>query len=115
MHFTALPESAGIVSSDNFNVVAQAIGKVFPGRRFKYYSIVSGAPYSIRILSEFSYDDFVELPRPLSSEDVAHQLVWLINEARYNPPENPGKNRGWEVRVAMLKGYFVAIVIAKWI
>lgn len=80
-----------------------------------YFKPVEGLPFSARIISAHYMEDMASLP-PSSSMGLAINLTRLSEtEARYDPPENPSKQKGWEIRKAVIGGKPVAIALAKWI
>ncbi len=81
---------------------------------FDYFKPIEGLPFSGRIFSFYSLPDMVQLPQSMSPEGLAVELLNLREEARYDPPENPGKQKGWEIRKSFLGGRPVAIALAKW-
>ncbi len=78
------------------------------GKRFGFgaMTIVRGAPRTGRILLMNQRWDAVTLRSRLSPYGAVTEMTRLVRseEARYDPPENPGMIQGWEVRKAMVDG-----------
>jgi hypothetical protein len=123
MHMT-IDEVLGSVTvfvtkgSDPYVVAAGLDLVINPALNFYYQKPVEQGllPYSTRIFSVRELLGSFALPRPSSPGWIASQLFqYTQGEARYDPPENPGKQKGWEIRQAMVGTERVAVAIAVWI
>lgn len=122
MHVNQLPAHSSIVGSAVADVGRLAtwleVAKYGHGEFFLAAEPVDESPLSARIFhtSALAEHEFA-FPRPLSSIEVAQELLRFTPEARYPPlPEHRvGWQKGWEIRTANCDQRFIVIALANWV
>jgi hypothetical protein len=120
MELSEVPESELVVASADPATLADALRSIVAeGKRFGFgaMTIVRGAPRTGRILLMNQRWDAVTLRSRLSPYGAVTEMTRLVRseEARYDPPENPGMIQGWEIRKATVDGDPVAIIWTSWV
>ena len=114
MDILALPISQSLGFATTEDEVAKLFGLAADNQIFTHWAPIKAAPISGRIFATTQYYDMATFREPGTVDHVARELCELIPLARYVPFENPGKQKGWEIRRSMLGGKPAAIAWAAW-
>ncbi len=104
------------VSDDQKSIEDYLISIFGNGNSISHISVVHGERRSGRILLQKRSIDSVPLPRPVSAEKIAIEMLRLAKEeARYDPAVRPKHHKGWEIKRAVIDSSPVAILLAQWV
>jgi hypothetical protein len=120
MEIHEVPPSQLIVSSSNTDTLVTAVDSILrecEERSFNALAFVRGTSRTGRIFLINRHWDATPLPRPFTT---AHMVVREMerlgkSEARYDPSENPGMVKGWEIRRAEVNHKPIAIIWTAWV
>src|SRR3989338_589611 len=116
MELKNLPVSRVLAVTAHEDQIAKALRKVLgTAEGFTETEAIPDASRSGRVLSLVPRPDAAHLPRPLSAERAAEEIMLLIPQARYNPPHYQGARKGWEVRQSLIGWKPAAIIWAAWV
>ena len=121
MHYDQLPTDSMVVGGIAADLGRLAtwleIAKYSRGEYFYAAEPIEKAPLSGRVFytSKLAHHRFL-LPSPLSSLELARELLRFSPEARYPTPapSQSGWEKGWEIRKGMGPRGFIVIALAKW-
>jgi hypothetical protein len=109
--------AANLTISANKDDIAAALERILHGGKFNYIDIIHGMPQSRRMLMVRQAFQAVKLLRPLSSEEMAVELLRFgRSEARYDSSEcREGLVKGWSITRMNVNGHAIAVATATWV
>lgn len=105
----------GIVPAETRRI-EYLLASEFQDNPVRYFAPVIGGPRSIRLLSSLPFRESVRYPNSMTSAFLAQQIVmFLVSEARYDPPKLPRHNKGVEFRKIILDNIPVILQQTIWV
>jgi hypothetical protein len=120
LHMKDLPTNREIVGSAHCTRhLAQLLHTAFKSESdfFTHYTVVRDSDRSCRVLYQRPDDETAALPRSMTSEEIAYDLLIELTprQARYQAPSHVRQKKGWKVESAEIDGHRAVVVWAEWV